>query len=103
MVTGADGWSPTDPAVERAAAAGRLPAIAASRQDRGLAFGDKETVNALDPATPVPVRLGRRATTRVPATLARDGAIVDEGWAQEHGLGVGDRFTLTSAEGTSCR
>ena len=68
------------------------------RQDRGLAFGDKETVNALD---------GDQfafdwvqGDDRVAATLGEDGAIVDEGWAEEHGLGVGDAFTLTSAKGT---
>ena len=46
VVTGADGWSPTDPAVERAAAT--TGPVTGIRQDRGLAFGDKETVNALD-------------------------------------------------------
>ena len=50
VVTGADGWSPTEPAVERALA--QAPAdVTGIRQDRGLAFGDKETVNAIDPAT----------------------------------------------------
>ena len=34
---------------------------------------------------------------------ARDGAIVDSGWAKEHGLAVGGRFTLTSAAGRDLR
>ena len=95
VVTGADGWSPTDPAVERAAAA--TGPVTGIRQDRGLAFGDKETVNSLD---------GDQfrfdwvdGDDGVPATLGDDGAIVDEGWAEEHRLAVGDRFTLTSAKG----
>jgi putative ABC transport system permease protein len=96
VVTGADGWSPTDPAVERALA--RAGAVTGVRQDRGLAFGDKETVNAVDGD------LLRFAWVEgddgVPAALGADGAIVDEGWASEHGLGVGDRFTLESANGT---
>ncbi len=95
VVTGADGWSPTDPAVERAAAAsGPVTGI---RQDRGLAFGDKETVNSLDGDQ---FRFDWvQGDDRVPATLGADGAIVDEGWAREHALAVGDRFTLTSAKG----
>ena len=96
VVTGADGWSPTDPAVERAAAS--TGAVTGIRQDRGLVFGDKETVNSLDGDQ---FRFDWVAgDDAVPATLGGDGAIVDEGWAKEHGLGVGDRFTLTSAKGT---
>ena len=95
VVTGADGWSPTDPAVERAAAA--TGPVTGIRQDRGLAFGDKETVNSLDGDQ---FRFDWvQGDDRVPATLGGDGAIVDEGWAREHGLAVGDRFTLTSAKG----
>ena len=95
VVTGADGWSPTDPAVERAAAA--TGPVTGIRQDRGLAFGDKETVNSLDGDQ---FRFDWvEGDDGVPATLGDDGAIVDEGWAQEHGLAVGDRFTLTSAKG----
>ena len=33
------------------------------------------------------------------AGLGRDGALVDDGWATEHGLKVGDAFTITSAKG----
>jgi putative ABC transport system permease protein len=29
-------------------------------------------------------------------TLPRDGAIVDQGWAKEHKLGIGDRFSIRS-------
>jgi putative ABC transport system permease protein len=96
VVTGADGWSPTDPAVERALA--RAGAVTGVRQDRGLAFGDKETVNAVDGDL---LRFDWVAgDDGVPATLGADGAIVDEGWASEHDLAVGDRFALTSANGT---
>ena len=34
------------------------------------------------------------------AALGSGGALVDEGWATEHGLGVGDAFSITSAKGT---
>ena len=63
VITGADGWSPTEPAVERALA--RAGDVTGIRQDRGLAFGDKETVNAIDPATSAGCSpsTGSRATT----------------------------------------
>ena len=101
VITGADGWSPTDPAVE-AAVAGAGIRVTGIRQDRGLVFGDKETVNAIEPATVGGVYAfdWARGDDRVATGLGRDGAIVDEGWAQEHRLGVGDRFALTSASGT---
>jgi putative ABC transport system permease protein len=100
VITGADGWSPTEPAVERALAkAGDVTGI---RQDRGLAFGDKETVNAIDPATSAGLLSFDwvDGDDRVQAELGSDGAIVDEGWASENGLTVGDRFELTSANRT---
>jgi putative ABC transport system permease protein len=40
-----------------------------------------------------------RGDRSVLARLGRDGAIADEGWAKEHGLAVGERFTITSAAG----
>ena len=46
---------------------------------------------------------GSRATTPWPPALGDDGAVVDEGWAKEHGLAVGDRFALTSATGDEAR
>ena len=100
VVTGSDGWSPTEPAVERTLAkAGPVTGI---RQDRGLAFGDKETINAIDPATSAGLLAFDwvEGDASVQAQLGADGAIVDEGWAKEHELGVGDRFVLTSANGT---
>jgi putative ABC transport system permease protein len=102
VVTGVDGWSPTDPAVARDLA--RTPGVTgvtAIRQDGGLVFGGKETINSIDPKT-----VGGLFTydwadgsdKELPG-LGRDGAIVDEGWAKEHHLGVGDRFSVTSAKG----
>jgi putative ABC transport system permease protein len=94
VITGADGWSPTDPAVERALTG----AVTGVKQDRGLAFGDKETVNSVDGDL---LRFDWvDGDDGVPARLGADGAIVDEGWASEHGLAVGDRFSLESANGT---
>lgn len=97
VITGADGWSPTDPAVGRALSAAGMD-VTTIHQDRALAFGDKETVNAIRGD-------GWRfawvdGDDAVARDLGADGAVVDEGWAGEHGLRVGDRFALRSAGGT---
>jgi len=97
VVTGADGWSPTGPQVAKTLADAGL-AVTTIHQDRALAFGDKETVNTFR---------GDgwrfewvRGDDAVAGRLGVDGAVVDEGWATEHGLAVGDGFQLTSATGT---
>ncbi len=102
VITAADGWSPTDPAVAKAvAAAPGIDGVTAVRQDVGLAFGDKEIVNSIDPATvggrfSFDYKVGSDAAI---AKLGTDGAIVDEGLATERGLTVGDRFDVTSPKG----
>ena len=89
MITAQDGWSPIDPA-DRAA---RRPvpgvtAVSALRQDGALVAGGKEVVNGVDPATIAKVfdfdwKDGATASS---PTLGDDGAIVDDGWADEHHL-----------------
>ena len=99
VLTGSDGWSPTEAAVAKSVgAAGGVTAISSLRQDRALALGGKENVNAIDPAT-----VGKvfsfditSGPSDAATTLPRDGAIVDQGWAKEHSLGIGDRFTIRS-------
>jgi putative ABC transport system permease protein len=97
VITGADGWSPTDPAVRTALERGGA-SVTTVRQDRGLAFGQKETINAVEGDG---LRFDwAQGDDSVPGRLGADGAVVDEGWATEHGLAVGDTFALTSARGT---
>ncbi|HEX5620592.1 MAG TPA: FtsX-like permease family protein [Solirubrobacteraceae bacterium] len=102
VITGADGWSPTDPAVASAVSkAPGITGVTAIRQDVGLAFGDKEVVNSVDPAT-APGKFSfeyASGSDDAVASLGRDGAIVDEGLATEQHLTVGDRFSVTSAKG----
>jgi putative ABC transport system permease protein len=102
VITGADGWSPTDPALASALAdAPGVDGVTAIRQDVGLAFGDKEIVNSVDPET-VTGLLSLEYESGSDAALAglgRDGAIVDSGLADEHGLEIGDRLAVTSAKG----
>ena len=102
VITGSDGWSPTDPAVATAlATTPGVDGVTAIRQDVALASGDKEIVNSVDPKT-----VGGLFTfgwsdgsDSVLTGLGADGAIVDEGWAKEHELAVGDRFSITSPSG----
>jgi putative ABC transport system permease protein len=102
VITGADGWSPTDPAIAKAVAdATGISGVTAIRQDVGLAYGDKEIVNSVDPST-APGRFSfdiASGPADAVAQLGADGAIIDDGYAKEHHLGVGDRFSVTSAKG----
>ena len=93
------GRRPTRPS-QRAVAGRRRHGDHGIRQDRGARVRRQGDVNSIDPATGRGVPFDWvEGDDGVPATLGDDGAIVDEGWAKEHGLGVGDRFTLTSAKG----
>jgi putative ABC transport system permease protein len=103
VITGSDGWSPTDPSVAKAVAATPgVDGVTSIRQDTGLVFGDKEIVNSVDPAT-APGRFSfvyASGSDDAVAGLGSSGAIVDEGLAKERGLEVGDSLTVTSANGT---
>jgi putative ABC transport system permease protein len=104
VITGADGWSPIDPAIERAvAAAPGVKAVTSLRQDGALAFAQQAGVNAVDPAK-INDLFGYDWTAGGPAALASlgtDGAILDEGFARQHDLGVGDTLDVTSMRGTT--
>jgi len=97
VLTGQDGWSPTDPQAAAAVAkVGGVRGVTTVRQDAGSAFGDNERVNTVQGDG---LTFDLAAGSAQAADLGRDGAIVDEGWAKEHGLGIGDRFELTSPAG----
>jgi putative ABC transport system permease protein len=90
IVTATDGWSPIDPKIEAA-----LPGSTAVRQDGALVFGHQEGVNGVDPAN-----IGRFYRYDLTAgKLTADGALVDEGFAKEHGLKVGSTLQLTAMSG----
>ncbi|HKG65543.1 MAG TPA: FtsX-like permease family protein [Solirubrobacteraceae bacterium] len=103
VITGADGWSPTDVAVAKdLASTPGVQGVTGLRMDGAQAFGDKEIVNSVDPKT-----VGGLFTfdwadgdDAVLTHMGAGDAIVDEGWAKEQKLGVGDRFSITSPKGT---
>jgi putative ABC transport system permease protein len=102
VIGSTDGWSPIDPAVERAAlSAPGVTGVTSLRQDSALAFGQEEGVNAVDTATVDGLFAFDLAAGGAGAVagLGRDGAVVDEGWAKEHGLAVGDAFSVVTAAG----
>jgi putative ABC transport system permease protein len=102
VITAQDGFSPMDPDIARAAAhAPGVSAISALRQDGGRVAGNTEIVNGVDAATIAKVFdfEWEDGSNRVLSGLGADGAVVDDGWAKEHGTKVGDRITVTSAKG----
>jgi putative ABC transport system permease protein len=102
VITAQDGWSPMDPEVARTAASvPGVTAVSALRQDGGLVARQKEIVNGIDPATIAEVFdfEWKDGSSQVLSSLGKDGAVVDDGWATEHGLKVGDTLTVTSAKG----
>ena len=102
LVVGQDGWSPIDPQIEKRLSSTDGVEVATSvRGGVGQAYGDEEFVTAVDPAQIGKVfdyewADGSRETF---AALGSDGAIVDEGWATEHGVNVGSTFELMSPTG----
>jgi putative ABC transport system permease protein len=102
VITAQDGYTPMDPEIARKAA--RTPgvtAVSALRQDGALVAGDKEIVNGVDAAKIAKVFdfEWKDGSNRALSGLGTNGAIVDDGWAKEHGTKVGDPITLTSAKG----
>ena len=106
VLTGQDGWEPTDSAAGKAiAATPGVRTVSPIRQDAVKAFGQTEGVNAVDPATIGKVadlkwKQGSKASL---TQLGSDGAVIDDGWAREHKLGVGDAFALTTPAGKKLR
>ena len=101
VVVGQDGWSPLDPDIARGvAAAPGVDSVATVRQDGARAFGDTERVNGLSASSDELFKFdwADGASTTV-AELGANGAIVDEGWAEEHDLAVGDPFSITAPGG----
>ena len=106
VVGSTDGWTEIDPAA--AAAVRKAPgvrAVSELTQDQARAFGKEAGVNGVDPKTidsvyGFDVTAGAKPS---PASLAGDGALVEKGFADEHGLKVGSAFTVTSAKGDRLR
>lgn len=102
VIVGQDGWSPIDPDAAKAVA--EVPGVQVSTglvQDQGRAFGDKIAVDGVDEKQ-IPSVFGfdwEKGSDAAYAELGSGGAIVTDKFAEEHDLGVGDRFQVTAIKG----
>ena len=102
VVTSASGSETVSPAVARTIAAKSPSAVVSGvRQDRALVEGSAQDVSGIDASTVAKVydfhwSAGSPASLE---TLATDGAIVDESFAKDHHLGMGDTVEIESPSG----
>jgi putative ABC transport system permease protein len=102
VLVGQDGWSPIDPDAAKAVA--QVPGVDVSTglvQDRARSFGDKIAVDGVDEKRIASV-FGfdwKQGSDDSYAELASGGAIVTDRFAEDHDLGVGDRFKVTAIKG----
>jgi putative ABC transport system permease protein len=102
VVAGVDGWGPVSPGtVEAAAKAKGVTTATGIVVDEARAYGKRVVVSGTDPAQLAKVwhyrwHEGSDAALR---GLGGDGAIVRRDFADQHGLHVGSRFTVTAASG----
>jgi putative ABC transport system permease protein len=102
VVTAEDGWTPIPGATARALAS--TPGVASTtsiREDQARAFGQVMPVSGIDPATVDSAlrfhwEAGSGAVLR---TIGDDGAIVTNRFAEDHRLGLGERFSMTTPSG----
>ncbi len=102
VVTSKNGWDPFPlRAGEAAAAAPGVTVAADVRNEQAKVAGDEVRVDGIDLAAMASVYRydwvqGSDATL---GTLGRDGAVVREKWATEHGVAVGDRIEVLNPAG----
>jgi putative ABC transport system permease protein len=102
VIVGQDGWSPIDPGAAKAAA--KVPGVDVSTglvQDNGKAFGKKISVDGVDEKRIASV-FGfdwDKGSDDAYSELASGGSIVTDRFAEDHDLGMGDRFQVTSIGG----
>jgi putative ABC transport system permease protein len=102
VLVGQDDWSPIAPEATRTVA--DVPGVEVATgivQDRGRAFGTDVDVDGVDHAKIAQVFGSDWAegSDESLAELGSGGAVVTERFADDHGLGVGDRFAVTALEG----
>jgi len=103
----ADGWTPLPPAAgEALAGAPGLTRVTPVRADRGRVGSAEVEVSGVEPGAISSVYRFEWADGSSPASLARlgpNGAVVQDGFAEEQGLAVGDTFALTTPAGAELR
>jgi len=102
VVTADDGVGPLAPAVARALASQPgVETVSSIRQGPARVFGADESVDGVDPAT-ISAVAGFdwvQGSDRTFAGLGARGAVLQRTFADEHHLGVGERFRLRTPDG----
>jgi putative ABC transport system permease protein len=104
VVTAQDGFTPLPLAAGRAVAAAPGVVVATSvRTDQAKANGHAVTVTGVDPRTIARGYAFRWSAGSAEALIGLDsgGAIVQKGFAGDHGLGLGDRVHLLTPSGST--
>jgi putative ABC transport system permease protein len=100
-ITAQNNFSPIP--IDAAEAAAKTPgvvAIASTRSGEARVFGSTEFVTAVDPDAAQVIALDWvEGSQDVFRQLGADGAFVDDGFAKDHGLGVGSPVTVTVPSG----
>ena len=100
VVTAPDGWTPFSPgAADKLAADDRVDTTVV-REDQVLAFGDKEPIDSVDGNAGALLKFDwQDGSNESFANLPKDGAIVTDKFAEEHGLKVGSPIPATTPTG----
>ena len=103
VLTSKNGFEPT--AATAGAAAARAPGVTLTssvRADKARAFGSDVDVNGVDPATIGHVYTYRwtQGSDRSLAALGSNGAVIKKSFADQHHLGLGSQFALTTPTGS---
>ncbi len=102
VVVSDDGFTPFEPAADAAVAAVPGAEAVGVRGDRGKSFGKQENVTGVDPTTIASVYVfdwrdgGSDAVLR---DLGRNGAVIEQAFANDHNLSVGETFSVLTPAG----
>jgi putative ABC transport system permease protein len=97
-----DGFTPFEPSVDKAIASVPGAEAVGVRGDQGKAFGDEENVTGVDPATIASAYVfdwRDGGSNAVLDDLGKDGAVVEQSFANDHELAVGKSFELLTPAG----
>jgi putative ABC transport system permease protein len=102
-ITAQNNFSPLPPSV--AGAVAKVPGVEATssiRTGQGRAFDETIAVTAVDTEAPEVLKIDwQQGSQDALGTLGADGAIVDDGYAEQHNLGLGSPIRLQTVGGTT--
>jgi putative ABC transport system permease protein len=103
VITAQDGFTPFPPETAQAAqSASGVKAVTSIESDQVKAFGTKDSIDGIEPATIgqlLKYKWAAGSSAAALASLDGDGAIVTKRYASDHHLKVGSRFSILTAAG----